>query len=169
MLFAIEEGRTRLPPQRHDFRQASSVDKGHGRIEQRCLTVSSMMAGYLDWPHLEQVFKLERTVEESRSGQPRQEIVYGITSLSAQEATAEKLLEMVRGHWGIENGLHYRRDVTMGEDACRLKRGKAAQAMALINNLVIGLILRQGMKNLAKARRRYAAFPLEALNLILRC
>ncbi len=77
-------------------------------------------------------------------------------------------MEIVRGHWAIENGLHYRKDKTLKEDACRLKRGEAAQVMAVINNLIVGLVIRQGKKNLAEARRRYSAYPLEALNLVLR-
>jgi predicted transposase YbfD/YdcC len=60
---------------------------------------------------------------------------------------------MVRKHWMIENGLHYRRDWTLREDYCRLRRGEAAQAMAVINNLVVGLALRQGFKYLPDARR----------------
>ena len=97
-----------------------------------------------------------------------EEIGYAVTSLTRQEASAERLLELVRGHWGIENELHYRRDRTLREDDCRLRQGEAAQVMAILNNLVIGLVLRQGLKNLPDARRRYNAHPQEALNLVLR-
>lgn len=168
-LFEIEEGKTRLKTMTNDLRKAKTIDKGHGRVEQREITVSGMMKGYLHWPHIEQVFKLEREVLEVKSGKSRHEIVYGLTSLTGEQATAARLMELARGHWGIENGLHYRRDATMKEDRCRLRIGRAAHAMAIINNLVIGLILRQGLRNVAKARRRYDAYPLEALNLLLRC
>lgn len=166
--FAIEEGKTALPAMKNDFKQAQTIEKGHGRIEVRRLTVTSQMKGYLQWPYLEQVFKIEREVEEISSGKQRREVSYGVTSLTRAEAPAARLMEIVRGHWGIENGLHYRKDKTLREDACRLRRGEAAQAMAVINNLIVGLGLRQGGKNLAAARRHYDAYPLEALKLILR-
>jgi len=68
----------------------------------------------------------------------------------------------------IENGLHYRRDWSLREDYCRLRIGEAAQAMAVINNLVVGLALRQGFRYLPDARRAYSAQPLAALKLVLR-
>lgn len=166
--FEIEEGKTALKVMENDLQRAETIEKGHGRIEQRRLVVTSLLKGYLQWPYLEQVFKIEREVEEMSSGKRRREVSFGITSLRREEASASRLMEIVRRHWGIENGLHYRKDVTLKEDACRLRRGEGAQVMAVINNLIIGLVLRQGKKNLAEARRRYSAYPIEALNLILR-
>jgi predicted transposase YbfD/YdcC len=166
--FEIEEGKTALKALKNDFERAETIEKGHGRIEERRLVATSMLKGYLQWPGLEQVFKIEREVEEISTGKKRSEVSYGVTSLRREEASASRLMEIVRGHWGIENGLHYRKDKTLKEDACRLKMGEAAQVMAVINNLIIGLVLRQGKRNLPEARRRYSAYPLEALNLILR-
>ena len=166
--FEIEQGHSRLPVMKNDFSHAETIEKGHGRIEVRRLTVTSQMKGYLQWPHIEQVFRIEREVEELSTGKQRREVSYGITSLTKEEASAGRLMQIVRGHWRIENGLHYRKDKTLREDACRLKRGEAAQVMAVINNLIIGLVLKQGMRNLAGARRIYSAYPLEALNLVLR-
>lgn len=166
--FEIEEGKTALKAMKNDFSRAETIEKGHGRIEQRRLVATSLLKGYLQWPWLEQVFKIEREIEEISTGKKRSEVSYGVTSLTREEATAERLMEIVRGHWGIENGLHYRKDKTLREDGCRLRRGEAAQVMAVINNLIIGLVLRQGTRNLAEARRIYSAYPLEALNLILR-
>ena len=167
-LFEIEEGKTGLKAIGNDFKKAESLDKQHGRLEQRRITTSSMLAGEVDWPGLKQVFKIEREVEELSSGKKHSEVSYGVTSLSSEQANAEKLLGMVRRHWMIENGLHYRRDWTLREDYCRLRIGDAAQAMAVINNLVVGLALRQGFKYLPDARRKYNAQPLEGLKLILR-
>jgi predicted transposase YbfD/YdcC len=82
----------------------------------------------LDWPDLGQAFKLERQVFECRTQAERSQTVYGITSLPPTEATPARLLELTRGHWSIENGLHYRRDVTFHEDACRMKSHRAAEA-----------------------------------------
>ena len=68
------------------------------------------------------------------------EVVYGITSLSAEAADAGRLLGLVRDHWQIENGLHYVRDVTLGEDACRVRKGTAPQVLAALRNAVVHLL-----------------------------
>jgi predicted transposase YbfD/YdcC len=150
-----------------DFRSAQTTEKSHGRLEQRTLTVCTALKGYLDWPDAEQVFKLERHFERRRDGKVTHEVAYGITSLTAQAASPRRLLEMVRTHWQIENGLHYRRDETFREDWCHLRVGHAAQIMTAINNLVLGLLLRRGVKNVPEARRAYAANWDHALQLIL--
>jgi predicted transposase YbfD/YdcC len=145
----------------------SQVNKGHGRIEKRTIMVSADLNCYLDWPHLAQVFRIERTIwHEKYKGRTRQ-VVYGLTSLTPEEASPDRLLTLVRQYWGIECGLHYRRDVTLQEDATRLTVGNAGHIMAIFNNLVIGLALRHGFHNLAKARRLFNAQPTQALNLIL--
>jgi predicted transposase YbfD/YdcC len=167
-LFEIEEGHTRLKRISNDLERAQSIDKQHGRLEHRRITTSSLLAGQWDWPGLRQVFKIEREVEQLTSGKKRSEVSYGISSLSRKQADARKMLETVRKHWMIENGLHYRKDWTLREDYCRLRIGDAAQVMAVINNLVVGLALRQGFKYLPDARRKYSAQPLEGLKLILR-
>ncbi len=167
-LFEIEEGRTNLKMMNNDLRRAETIDKEHGRLERRRVTTSSILAGQIDWPYLQQVMKIEREVEELSTGKKRSETVYAVTSLTSKEATGERLLAIVRKQSMIENGLHYRRDWTLREDYCRLRIGEAAQAMAVINNLIVGLALRQGFKYLPDARRKYSAHPLEGLKLILR-
>jgi predicted transposase YbfD/YdcC len=150
-----------------DFRTAQTTEKGHGRLESRRLTVSAELKGYLDWPGAEQVFKLERRFTRLVDGHLSHEVAYGITSLTAQEAGPQELLSLVRSHWAIENGLHYRRDETLREDWCHLKRGQAPRAIAVINNLIVGLALRLGWTNLPAARRYYNAYPNEAQRLVL--
>ncbi len=146
---------------------ATMVNKGHGRLEKRTILVSTELNDYLDWPHVAQVFRIERTIwHEKHKGYTR-EVVYGLTSLTPQQASPERLLTLVRQYWGIENGLHYRRDVTLQEDATRLTVGNAGHIMAILNNLVIGLCLQHGFHNLAKARRLFNAQPSKALDLIL--
>lgn len=81
------------------------------------------------------------------------ETAYGITSLSPKRADAKRLLKLTRGHWGIENGLHYRRDVTMGEDASRVRKGVAPQVMASLRNSIIHLLRDTMANNLAAAMR----------------
>lgn len=152
----------------HDVRKATQTTKGHGRIETRTLTASSELKGYVNWPYAEQVFRLERTFKQMHTGQITHEVVYGITNLTASEATAPRLLEIVRGHWGIENGLHYRRDVTFREDRSRVQMGDAPQVLAVINNLVLGVFARLGYTNAPEARRHFAAHLDEAVNLILK-
>lgn len=122
------------------------------------------MSGYLDWPHAQQVFQVHR--RRTASGETTEETAYGITSLPPERADAAALLGMVRGHWGIENRLHHVRDVTFGEDACRVRSGQAPRLLAAMRNLSIGLLHRAGWKNKAAALRRHAARPREALNLI---
>jgi len=92
--------------------------------------------------------------------------VYGLTSLAPDKASPEKLLRLTRQYWGIENGLHYRRDVTLHEDGTRLTVGNSGHSMAILNNLTIGLCLNHGFDNLAKARRLFAAKPDLALELL---
>lgn len=150
-----------------DFRTAQTVNKTHGRLEERTLTVSSLLNDYLDWPGLGQVFKLERRFTQLATGEVQAEVQYGLTSLTASEASPERLLEIVRAEWGIENGLHYRRDVTFHEDQTRMTHKGMGRAMASINNLVIGLLKRQGFDNHAHARRVLDADPAKALALIL--
>lgn len=166
-LFAPEKCVKGFSPATKDFRSAEKTEKGHGRIEQRTLTVSSELKGYVDWPYAEQVFKLERESEQMNTGKHTHEVVYGIPSLSAKKAGAERLLEIVRGHWGIESGLHYRRDVTLREDRSRVRTGHAPHALAVVNNLVLGLFTRLGYMSAPEARRHLAAHLDKAVNLIL--
>jgi predicted transposase YbfD/YdcC len=137
----------------HDFRHFRQISKGHGRQEIREITVSGMLKGYSDWPGLEQVFQIERWRKDLRSGKTEHELVYGLTSLTPTKAAPPRLLALVRSYWGIENGLHYRRDVTFGEDRTRLTQGHAGHVMAALNNLAIGLLKHAGATNLAEARR----------------
>ena len=149
-----------------DFRSAQTINLGHGRIEKRTLIASSQLQGLSDWPGLAQVFRVERQTQLVASGKTRGEVVYGVTSLSPQVAPAGRLLQLVRQHWGIENGLHYRRDVTFHEDAGLTRDWNLAQAFAAIHNLVIALLIHAGHTNLAQARRYYAAHPDQALRLL---
>jgi len=150
-----------------DFQTATTINKGHGRLEKRAITTSSMLNDYLNWPYVAQVFKLERRATDLTTGEISTQIVYGLTSLSAADASPRQLMGYIRAYWHIENGLHYRRDVTFKEDACRLRIGSAARMMASLNNLALALMRRHGHSNIPDARRRYAAHPKEALQLIM--
>jgi hypothetical protein len=155
------------PPK--DFETATTVNKGHGRIEKRTITVSSKLNDFLDWPYLEQVFKLERHFTYNKNGQVCDHIVYGFTSLPRDKVSPAKLLALTHSYWGIENRLHYRRDVTLLEDRTRMTKGQSGRVMACVNNLVLGILDRQHEhRYLPSARRYFNAHPLEALALITR-
>jgi predicted transposase YbfD/YdcC len=156
------------PSPADDFRRVTTLDKGHGRIEERTLTASTMLNHYLGWPHLGQVFEIKRETLIISRNKTRSETVYGLTSLTPEAASAKDLLALNRGYWGIENGSHHCRDVTFKEDDCRMKSYPAAESLAVCNNLAIGLIRQAGWGNAAAARRHYGARIGEALRLILR-
>jgi predicted transposase YbfD/YdcC len=132
---------------------AQTIDKGHGRIEVRHITVVQDVDGFLDWPGVQQLFKLVRQVTQIKSQQTTTEVVYGLTSCAPHRGSASQLLDWIRAYWGIENGLHYRRDKTLQEDATRFSLPKMPAVMATINNFVIGLTQRLGYANLPEARR----------------
>jgi predicted transposase YbfD/YdcC len=150
-----------------DFRMAVKIEKGHGRIEKRTIMTSTLLNDYLEeWPYLAQVFRLEHITWYDQMSRYTREITYGITSLQSEKASPEKLLNLKKTYWGIESGLHYRRDVTLQEDSTRLTVGDSGQNMAILNNLVLGLCLSSGLNNLAGARRFLDAFPARALSLL---
>ena len=131
---------------------ATLSNKGHGRLEKRSLTLIPDDRQFLDWPGASQVFKLEQLVVQQRTGETT-EVVYGLTSCSPTMASAKQMLVWTRIYWSIENGLHYRRDVTLGEDATRISQPALAQKIATINNFIVGLAQKLGFSNLAEARR----------------
>jgi hypothetical protein len=132
------------------------VEKRGGRVESRRLRATDLLNDYLDWPGVAQVCRIEREVR--RAGRdPSREVDYAITSVPRERADAATLLGWWRGHWGIENRSHYVRDVTMGEDASRIRAGAAPQVLAAVRNVAIGWLRSQGVDNIAAALRRNAA------------
>lgn len=166
--FAPESHVKGFSPPAKDFQQARTTDEGHGRHEERTITTSSLLNNYLTWPGVAQVFKLERRTINRMTGEMRQEVLYGVTSLSANQASPKRLLGLIRQYWGIENGLHYRRDKSLHEDATRISNPNQAQNLAALNNLVIGLLAAQGWGSLPEARRYYAGCLSAALSLVFK-
>jgi Transposase DDE domain len=142
-----------------------ACSKGHGRREKRTLWVTPILEKYLDWPGALQVFRIHR-IRHLAGGRTEQETVYGITSLAPEEADAERLQGLVRGHWGIENRLHWVRDVTLGEDGCRVRSGDAAQVLAALRNAVVHLLEDVTAASKAAATRTFAVHPLQAFPLV---
>ena len=150
---------------REDLQAATTRDKGHGRLETRTLESLTQIPPWLAWPGAQQVCRITR--ERTINGQTSIEIEMAITSLPRLRASAQALLAISRGHWSIENRLHYVRDVSMGEDACRVRSGHAPQNLTTLRNLAIGLIRRRTRhKYIPGALRRFMADPFAALALI---
>ena len=146
---------------------ARSVEKGHGRIDEREILTSFRVAGQMAFPYVEQVFRMTRQSEVVKTGKRSEQTIYGITSLPVGEFGAEELLALTRQHWGIENGLHYRRDVTFKEDSVRQTSKNGGRVLAALNNLTLGVLRKMGWENIAQARRHYNAWIDEALNLLM--
>jgi len=148
----------------HDLRTATTHDKGHGRVETRTIETLTEVPPWLNWPGAKQVCRLTRT--RTINNMTSVEIVLAITSLTRLRASAEKLLDISRQHWSIENRLHFVRDVSFGEDACRVRSGHAPQNLAALRNLCLGLVRRTRFRYVPDAIRHFLAHPLAALALI---
>jgi predicted transposase YbfD/YdcC len=122
------------------FGYARQVNKGHGRVEIREIWVSTDLNDYLEWPDVAQVFCLKRTRLEVKPNKTSETIVYGVTSISTAEVSPDEIIEITRDHWAaIENGLHWVRDVVMGEDASSTRQLGAPQVCAAFRNIAISL------------------------------
>ena len=127
----------------------------------RTITTTTWLNEYLDWPQVGQAFRLERT--RRVKGKETVEVVYGLTRLGRAEADAVWLLALTRLHWSIENGLHYVRDVTLGEDRCRVRTGNAPQVLASLRNVAVYLLNRMDAPSIAAATREIAVGPEKAI------
>lgn len=164
LLFDPPPALAALPVQ--DRRECRTVERGHGRQDEvRHLMVSTDLNGYLDWPGLAQVFRLERTWHER--GVAKRAVRYGIASLSPDQADAARLLALRRGHWSIENRLHRRKDVSFGEDASLIHRGQGPVVMALLRDAAVSLLHRTGVRQVAARLRTHSQHPEAAVALVL--
>lgn len=154
------------PPPGEVFGQAVTFGQHGDRHERRTLLASAALqeAGYLRWPHAGQVCAIQREV--TRKGQTTVEWGYAITSLTPQQASPARLLDLWRGHWSIENKLHWVRDVTFDEDRSQVRTGSGPQVMAALRSTAIGVLRRAGHTNIAAALRTYAGRPTAALALL---
>src|SRR6266581_1740772 len=153
------EGILKLPEQ-----QAQTTDKGHGRLEIRSIRVSCQLKGYSDWPGLEQVFEIRRRWQSK--GQWHEDVRYGVTSLPATVAIPQRLLKLKRGHWTIENRLHYVKDVTMGEDRSTVHADNGPKIMAALRNTAVSLLRRAGFSTIAARMRYNCGHPEAALQVL---
>lgn len=139
------------------------MDKAHGRVETRRIWTSTKLAGYLDFAHAAQVACVEREVFHVSRKLTTAERVYLVTSLSAAQANAAQLLALNRGHWSIENRLHYVRDMAYDEDRCRARKGNAPRALACLRNFAISVLRLHKTPNIKAAMRDLAARPAQIL------
>lgn len=172
-LFAVKDNQPGLaadvallfdqPPPGEVFAVARSHGRHGSRHEQRTLWASSALTPYLaaaGWPQIQQVLRVERVVTEH--GVCTREVRDFVTSLDARCSPAT-LLEVVRGHWLIENAAHHVRDVTLGEDASTVRSGVAPRVLAALRNTVLGLLHQHHWRNIAEALRHYAWHPISDL------
>jgi predicted transposase YbfD/YdcC len=136
-------------------------DQTHGRVELR--TLKAVSVNHFGLPHAAQVLQVTRKVRDLGTRRWRTVVVYAITSLPFAQGRPARLADLIRGHWAIENGLHWVRDVTFAEDASQLRTGTGPQVMACLRNLVIGVLGRAGPVNLAAALRHHARDPARPL------
>ena len=151
----------------------TATGRGHGRIEKRTLKAVTVPAG-LGFPHAAQAIQIIRTSRpiskdnktKRHKRRPRRELVYAICTLTAQDAQPAELAAWAKGHWAIENRLHWVRDVTLGEDLHQARTGSGPQVMAALRNLVISLLRFAGHTNIARALRQHARHPHRAISLV---
>jgi len=145
---------------------ATIRNSGHGRIETRYLQATTALNDYLDWPGVQQVFQLIRHRKIKKFGTTSSEIVYGFTSLSPDQASADQLITLTRQHWTIENQVHWVRDVVFSEDLAQIRQNCLPHIMATLRNLVLNLLRVNGIYHISRARRRFMASPNLALSLL---
>lgn len=136
------------------------------------MSTTQLDEDYLDFPGARQCFKLTRTRtrRERSTGESKTttETAYGVTSLTPDQADAERLLAIVRGHWGIENKVFHVRDQTLGEDACRVRKRSAPVVFSTLRNSVVNVLQLLGVKNRAAQLRSFCADPVKALEAVHR-
>ncbi|HTQ19357.1 ISAs1 family transposase [Mycobacterium sp.] len=144
----------------------TSIEHGHGRTAKRILKATAIASGIL-FPLAAQVLRLTRTVTDHKTNNTHTEVVYAVTSLTITDATAAQVAGWLRGHWAIENKLHWVRDVTYAEDHSQVRTGNGPHVMAALRNAAIGLLRLDGHDNIAKALRHHARNPHRPVKLLL--
>jgi predicted transposase YbfD/YdcC len=146
-----------------------TVGNAHGRREIRTLKVVTIAAG-IEFPHAAQAIQVTRKTRPLRATNTRKwrtETVYAITDLLPHQARPEELATWLRGHWHIENKLHWVRDVTFAEDHSQVRTGNAPRVMATFRNLAISLHRLAGATNIAAALRHHARNASRPLQLVM--
>ena len=141
-------------------------DRGHGRREIRTLKILTISTG-IDFPHAAQAIEIRR--RRRRLDQPKRfttETVYAITDLHVHQAKPTQLAAWIRGHWHIENKIHWVRDVTYDEDRSQIRTGTGPEVMAALRNAAIGALRTAGTTNIAAGTRHHARDSTRPLTLL---
>jgi len=141
--------------------QWATADKGHGRIEVREIRAFSVLA---NWPYLAQLFVVKRSWWEL--GQLKKEVQLAVTSLPKELADVLALLELKRGHWGIDNKLQWVRDVVLGEAVSLIHQGAGPQIMAALPNTALNLLPKVGHTRITSRLRFNSGHPAQVLALL---
>ena len=136
------------------MRSAFTLEKNRGRVERRTLSASTQDVAWADWPGLGQFLRLERSVPVH--GETTTTVQYAITSLPPDRASPERLLDLWRGRWEIENRLFWVRDVAFREDHSRIRNGTAPLSMSLIKNAAMNTLRALKVPNITAALRENA-------------
>jgi predicted transposase YbfD/YdcC len=154
------------------WRQIPAADiqhhRGHGRAERRSLKVTAVAAG-IAFPHAAQAIQITRRRRPLNSKKWSSETVYAVTSLTLTQASPAQLAAILRGHWSIEDSLHWVRDVTYDEDRSQLRTRNGPRVMASLRNLAISILRLTGHASIASALRHHARRPSRPLQTIMRC
>lgn len=142
------------------------VTKGHGRCEKRVVSLCTPWQGIPHWPGLKTLIRVQsqRQFKKGRQTHWETETHYYIASFLA---SAEAFAERIRGYWGVENQVHYIRDVTQGEDASRIRMHQLPQIFAVARNLALNLYRCHEFTNMAQAQR-FCTFGLTTLKKLFR-
>lgn len=143
----------------------TTTGKAHGRIETRTVQLTEVPAG-LRFPDAALAIQITRTRTTSGSSRTSKQTVHAVTSLGYDDITPAQLADAIRGHWSIENRLHWIRDVTFAEDHSQVRSGHGPQVMACLRNLAVSVHRLAGETNIAAACRRVSRCPDRVLSLI---
>ena len=149
-------------------RHAEEPAKGHGRIEARRIAARDLLPdAFAAFAGARQAFRVVRERTDPKTGATAAETAYGISSVPADRAGPERLLAWNRGHWQVENGNHYRRDVSMGEDASRVRKGHAPANNATLNNIALAVVFHRGFRYVPEANLHFMMRRREAIDAIM--
>ena len=126
----------------------------HGRIEIRKIWTTTELNGYLNFPHVGQAFIVQRESTDKKSGEYSCEIAYGITSRTPEQADAQRVLAVNRGHWSIENSCHYIIDWNYDEDRSRICKGYGPENITRLRRFAVSIIKSKGVRNVAQKMRQ---------------
>jgi len=135
-----------------DFVQCDPPD--HGRIEIRKIWTTTELNGYLNFPHLGQAFVIQREFTDKKTGEYSCDIAYGITSRTAEQADAQRVLATNRGHWSIENSCHYIIDWNYHEDRSRICKGHGPENITRLRRFAISIIKSKGVRSVSQKMRQ---------------